>query len=65
MYGGSQHCTGGSAQNHLQEKEMQEGRMVVWGDLTNSWEKKWKAKEKGKEYPDESREEQAEIRETS
>ena len=23
--------------------------MVVWGGLTNSWEKKWKAKEKGKD----------------
>ena len=36
------------AQNHPQEKEMQKCKMVVWGGLTNSWEKKWKAKEKRK-----------------
>ena len=24
----------------LKEKEMQQGKMVVWGGLTNSWEKK-------------------------
>ena len=29
MYGGSQHCTGGSDQSHLQEKEMQEGKMFI------------------------------------
>jgi len=34
------HCTGGGDQDHLQEKEMQKGKMVVWEDLTNSWEKK-------------------------
>ena len=33
-------CTGGSDQDHPQEKEMQKGKMFVWGDLTNSWEKK-------------------------
>ena len=33
-------CTGGSDQDHPQEKEMQKGKMVVWGGLTNSWEKK-------------------------
>ena len=27
MYGGSQHCTGGSDQSHLQEKEM---KMAKW-----------------------------------
>ena len=37
---GSWHCTGGSDQEHPQEKEMQKGKMVVWGGLTNSWEKK-------------------------
>ena len=39
MDGGSWHCTGGSDQDHLQEKEMQKGNMVVWG-LTSSWENK-------------------------
>ena len=29
MDGGSQRCTGGSDQNHLQEKEMQLGKTVV------------------------------------
>ena len=39
MYRGSWHCTGGSDQDHLHEKEMQEAKLVVWGGLTNSWEK--------------------------
>ena len=30
-------CTGSSDQDHPQEKE---GKMVVWGSVTNSWEKK-------------------------
>ena len=33
-------CTGGRDQDHPQEKEMQKGKMLVWGGLTNSWEKK-------------------------
>ena len=37
---GSWHGTGGSDQDHPQEKEMQKGKMVAWGGLTNSWEKK-------------------------
>ena len=37
---GSWHCTGGSDQDHLQEKEMQKGKTVVWGGLRNSWVKK-------------------------
>ena len=37
---GSWHCIGGRDQDHPQEKEMQKGKMVVWGGLTNSWEKK-------------------------
>ena len=37
---GSWHCTEGSDQDHLQEKEMQKGKMVAWGGLINSWEKK-------------------------
>ena len=31
MGGGSQHCTGGSDQNHPKEKEMQEGKVVLRG----------------------------------
>ena len=38
--GGLWHCRGGSDQDHPQEKKMQIGKMVVWGGLTNSWEKK-------------------------
>ena len=34
------HCTGGSDQDHPQEKEMQKGKTVVCGGLTNSCEKK-------------------------
>ena len=45
MDGGSWHCTGGCDQNHLQEEEMQKGKVTVWWDLTNSWEKK---RQKGK-----------------
>ena len=33
---GLYHCIGGSDQNHPKEKEMQEGKMVAWGGLTNS-----------------------------
>ena len=40
MDGGWWHCTGGSDQDHPQEKEMQKGKMIVWGGLTSSWEKK-------------------------
>ena len=36
---GSWHCTGGD-QNDPQEKEMQKGKMVVWGGITNNLEKK-------------------------
>ena len=39
-----------------QEKDVQEGKVVVWKGLTNSWEKeKQKAKEKGKIYPSKCR----------
>ena len=47
MDGSSRHCTGGRDQDHLQEKEMQKGKMVVWGCLTNSCEKR-EVKGKGK-----------------
>ena len=39
MNRGSWYYTGGSDQDHPQEKEMQKGKMVVWGGLTDIWEK--------------------------
>ena len=51
MDGGLWHYTGGSDQDYPQEKEMQKCKMVVWGGLTNSQEKKLKAKEKRKDIP--------------
>ena len=44
------HCTGDSDQDHSQEKEMQQGKMVVWGGLTNSWEKEVKGKGERERY---------------
>ena len=42
--------------NHPQEKEMQQGTMLVWGGLTNSWEKRSKRqRSKGKIYSSECR----------
>jgi len=49
MDGGSWHCTGGRDQDHPQEKEMQKGKMVAWGSLTNSYDEKQKAKDKRKD----------------
>ena len=46
MDGGLWHCTGGRDQDHPQEKQMQKGKMVVWGGLINSWERR-EAKGKG------------------
>ena len=53
MDGGSWHCIGGGDQDYPQEKEMQQGKMIVWGGLINSWEKeeKQQAKEKKKDIP--------------
>ena len=50
-------CTGGKDQDHPQEKEMQKGKLIAWGGLTNSWEKKtrYRQKRKGKIYPFECR----------
>ena len=50
------HGTGDRDQDHPQE-EMQKCKMVVWGGLTNSWEKKRseRQRKKGKIYPSESR----------
>ena len=57
MDGGLLHCIEGSDQNHPQEEEMQKGKMVVWGGLTNSWEEKRseRQKRKGKIYSTECR----------
>ena len=49
MDGGLQNYTGGSDQDHPQEKEMKKGKMVVWGDLINSWEKKRSERQRRKE----------------
>ena len=57
MDGGLEHCIGGSDQNHPQEKEMQKGKMVVRGGLTNNCKKKRSERQKktGKIYPSECR----------
>ena len=57
MDGGSWHRIGGSDQDHPQVKEMQKGKMVVWGGLTDSCEKKRRERQrkKGKIYAFECR----------
>ena len=51
MDGGSWHYTGDRNKDHPQEKEMQEGKMAVWGGLTNSCEKREvKGKREKKRY---------------
>ena len=57
MDSSSWHCRGSSDQDHLQEKEMQKGKMVVWGGHTNRYEKKTSKRQrrKGKIYPFECR----------
>ena len=54
---GSWHCTGDRDQDHPQEKEMQKGKIVVWGGLTKSCEMKGSQKQrrKGKIHPSECR----------
>ena len=37
MDGGSWHCSGAGDQDHPPEKQMQHGKIVIWGGLTNSW----------------------------
>ena len=49
MDGDAWHCTGDREQHHPQEKEMQKGKMAVWGGLTNSCEKKRIQKQRKKE----------------
>ena len=44
MDGGSSHCIGGDGQDDPHGKEMQKGKMVVWGRLT-----KKRIEAKGKE----------------
>ena len=46
MDGGSWHCTGHRDQDHLQEREVQKGKKVVWGGLQIA-EKRREAKGKG------------------
>ena len=57
MDGGLWHCTGGGDQDHPEEKEMQKGKLIVWGGITNSWEKKrsTRPRRKGKIHQSESR----------
>ena len=57
MDGGLGHCTGGSDQDHSQEKEIQKGKMVAWGGLINSCEKKRSKRQRRKRkiYPFEHR----------
>lgn len=43
-------CTGDGDKNHPQEKETQQGKMVVWGGHTNSWEKEAKGKWEKERY---------------
>ena len=57
MNGGLWHCTGGSDQDHPQEKHLQNSKMAAWVGLTNSCEKKRSERQrrKGKIYPSECR----------
>ena len=54
---GSKHYIGGSDQSYTKEKVMREGKVIIWGGLTNSWEKKRSERQrrKGKIYPTECR----------
>ena len=45
---GSWHCTADRDQDHPQEKEVQEGKMVVWGGLTHSYETKTSKRQRRK-----------------
>ena len=45
---GSWHCTGDRDQDHPHGKEMQKGKMVVRGGLTNSCEKKRRERQRRK-----------------
>ena len=47
----------GDDQSQPLKKEFQKGKMIVWGGLTNSWEKKRSERQRrqGKIYPSEYR----------
>ena len=45
---GSWHCTGDRDQDHPNGKEIQKGKMAVWGGHTNSCEKKRSEKQRRK-----------------
>ena len=49
MDGGSGHCRRGGAQNYPQEKEMEKGKMIVQGGLTNNSKKKKRKRQRRKE----------------
>ena len=49
MDGGLWHCTEHNYQDYPPEKEMQKGKMVVWGGPTKNWEKKRHEKQGEKE----------------
>ena len=55
MNRGSWHCTGDRDQDHLQEKEMQKGKMVVWGGLKIAVKRR-KVKDKGEKEMQSSKE---------
>ena len=57
MDGGLWHCTGERDQDLPHGKELQKGKMVVWGGLTNSCETKRSKKQRRKEkiFPSECR----------
>ena len=44
------HCTGGKDQDHPQEKELQKGKMVVWGGLTAMKRREVTGKGKNERY---------------
>ena len=48
MDGGLWHCIGGRDQDHSQEKEMQKGKMAIWGGITNICVKKRSEKQRRK-----------------
>ena len=50
MDGGSWHCTGGSVQDHPQDKEMQKGKMFVWQGLTKAEKREAKGKGEKERY---------------
>ena len=48
MDGGLWHCIGDREQEHPKEKQMQESKIAVWGDLKNNCEKKRSQKQRRK-----------------